>query len=137
MTLDPKALEAALNTPIIVDAMIGTIRTAGEMFGSDEIRKVLERAFVAADLISRRDYNWSQEHAARLGRERDEARREAEKQGKQLAALREALGKIAQLQRDKCENVSAGMLLMFLDDKVGIACAALIDTAEAKPEDTE
>ena len=46
MTLDPKALEAALNTPI------------------DEIRKVLERAFDAADLVSRRDYNWSQEPAA-------------------------------------------------------------------------
>ena len=36
-----------------------------------------------------------------------------------------ALEKIAQIQRDKCENASAEILFMLLDNKVGIARAAL------------
>jgi hypothetical protein len=36
-----------------------------------------------------------------------------------------ALEQIAQIQRDKCENASAEMLFMLLDNKVGIASTAL------------
>ena len=36
-----------------------------------------------------------------------------------------ALEKIAQIQRDKCENAGAEMLFMLLDNKVDIALAAL------------
>ena len=45
--------------------------------------------------------------------------------------LVEALERIAQLQRDKCENAGAEMLFILLDNKVDIARAAL---AKAKPE---
>jgi len=53
---------------------------------------------------------------------------------KQVAALRETLEKIAQLQRGKCENASAETLFMLLDNKVSIALAALTDTADATAE---
>ncbi len=39
--------------------------------------------------------------------------------------LVEALKNIAQIQQDKCENASAEMLFMLLNNKVGIALAAL------------
>ncbi len=80
MTLDPKALEAAENTPITVDAMLGIIRTAGQILGSrDEMRKVLERAFDAADLVPREEneatVNCLLRERNAAERERDEARR--------------------------------------------------------------
>ena len=46
-----------------------------------------------------------------------------------VESLRDALEKVAQLQRDKCENASAEMLFMLLDNKVDIACAALAKLA--------
>ncbi|MCH8211419.1 MAG: hypothetical protein IIB99_08600, partial [Planctomycetes bacterium] len=45
-----------------------------------------------------------------------------------VAELEAALEKISQWQRDKCENASAEMLFMLLDNKVGIASAALVTT---------
>jgi hypothetical protein len=41
--------------------------------------------------------------------------------------LVKALENIAQIQRDKCENASAEMLFILLDNKVGIANAALAE----------
>jgi len=41
-----------------------------------------------------------------------------------------ALKRIAQFQRDKCENANAETLFMLLDNKVDIACAALARAKE-------
>ena len=42
-----------------------------------------------------------------------------------LVTATTALKAIAQLQRDKCETANAEMLFILLDNKVGIATAAL------------
>lgn len=45
--------------------------------------------------------------------------------------LVKALEKVAQIQRDKCENASAEMLFILLDNKVGIARAALDEARQS------
>ncbi len=49
------------------------------------------------------------------------------------AELLEALERIAQIERDKCENADAEMLFMLLDNKVEIAIAAIAKAKGMKP----
>lgn len=120
MALNPKALEAAEQTGLLLDAMTGETSTAKAQLGTGGVEKVINNFLGIADLVERKEAN---RLLISSEAERDEAHRDMNILGEKY---HEVLTQLAAL-RDVLEAVKQRCLLSDDDGQIGVTTDPHID----------